>query len=226
MEVFFNELSCNPLSSNSVHAKNKIKNLLLTLKALRKDDFNIMRTSTSIYTLNLSSDYTFTHFLNDQTVSRDLKSLFMGVTKTPYIEDDNSNEAEVFVLTNFKTKGIHNEELTPEGIAAAYVFNSPTISFAGNVHWERDLIPLLMTLNISNDNIYSENIVNVYSESSVSSIAFKTWLNYLNSGIQLNSKENILKVFSPDKFDFDPRAINEIISWYYDDKRFLIRIRI
>lgn len=134
MEVFFNELSCTPLSANSKEAKEKIINLLLTLKALSNDGFNVMRTSSNIYSLELASDYTFAHFCNDPSVSRDLKLLLMGVTKTPYIEDVNSYEAEIFVLTDFKTKGTNDEDLSPEGIASAFVFNSPTISLAGNVH--------------------------------------------------------------------------------------------
>ncbi|MBK8342938.1 MAG: hypothetical protein IPL12_06155 [Bacteroidetes bacterium] len=95
MEVFFNELSCTPLSANSKEAKEKIINLLLTLKALSNDGFNVMRTSSNIYSLELASDYTFAHFCNDPSVSRDLKLLLMGVTKTPYIEDVNSYEAEI-----------------------------------------------------------------------------------------------------------------------------------
>lgn len=225
MEVFFNELSCTPLAANSVEAKAKIINLLLTLKALKNDGFNVMRTSANIYSMELASDYTFIHFFNDPSVSRDLKTLFMGVTKTPYIEDDNSYEAEVFVLTTFKTKGENQEDLSPEGIASAYAFNSPTISIAGNIHWERDTIPLFIMPNDAKGNFYLENILNVFSESSVAGKPFRDWLNSLVSGIQLNSKENILKVFPSNQFAFDTRAINEIISWYYDDKRFLIRIK-
>jgi toxin YoeB len=225
MEVFFNELSCTPLSTNSEGAKEKIINLLLTLKALKNDGFNVMRTSVNFYSIELASDYTFTHFFNDTTISRDLKLLLKGVTKTPYIEDDNSYEAEIFVLTNFKTKGENNEDLSPEGIASAYIFNSPTISIAGNIHWERDTITLTIMPNDTNGNFNLENIPNVFSELSVAGNSFRKWLSYLISGIQLNSKENIIKVFPSNQFAFDTRAINEIISWYYDDKRFLIRIK-
>ena len=78
MEVFFNELSCTPLSANSKEAKEKIINLLLTLKALRNDGFNVMRTPTNFYSLQLADDYTFAHFFNDPSVSRDIKLLFKG----------------------------------------------------------------------------------------------------------------------------------------------------
>ena len=225
MEVFFNELSCTPLSENGEGAKEKIINLLLTLKALRNDGFNVMRTSVNFYSMELASDYTIAHFFNDPTVSRDLKLLFKGITKSPYIEDDNSYETEVFVLTDFKTKGENNEDLSPEGIASAYVFNSPTISIAGNAHWERDSIPLTITPNDANGSFYLENIPNVFSESSVAANPFRNWLNSLVSGIQLNSEENIIKVFPSNKFAFDTRAINDIISWFYNDKRFIIRIK-
>lgn len=224
MEVFFNELSCAPLSENIEGAKDKIINLLLTLKALRKLDFNVMRTSVNFHTNELAPDYTFGHFFDDVSISRDLRLLFMGVIKTPYIEDDNSYETEIFVLNDFMTKGENNEELSPEGIASAYVFKSPAISIAGNVHWERDYIPLNVIPNNSMAGFYLENIPNVYSEASVAGDSFRDWLNSLVPEVHLNCKENIIKMFPTNQFLFDKRAIDDIISWYYDDKRFLIRI--
>ena len=225
MEVFFNELSCTPNAANGEAAKAKIINLLETLKALRKDGFNVMRTSENFYSLELASDYTFTHFFNDPTVSRDLKILFKGVTKNPYIEDAESYEAEIFVLSDFATKNENNTDSSSEGLATAYIFNSPTISLIGSVHWEKDSIPLTIKANDDKENPLIVAIPNLYSVKNVVGTYFRTWLQSLVGGIQLNSEINIAKVFQPDKFSFDSRAINDIISWYYDDKRFIIRIK-
>ena len=225
MEVFFNELSCTPNAADSEAAKAKIINLLETLKALRNDGFNVMRASENFYSLELAEDYTFTHFFKDPTVSRDLKILFKGVTKNPYIEDTNSYEAEIFVLSDFVTKNEKNEDVAPEGIAIAYVFNSPTISLIGNVHWETDSIPLSITANDDKENPSTVDIPNLYSAEKVAGEYFRKWLQSLVDGIQLNSEINIAKVFPLERFSFDTRAINELISWYYDDKRFIIRIK-
>jgi len=225
MEVFFNELSCNPNAVDSDAAKVKIIHLLETLKALRNDGFNVMRVSENFYSLELAADYNFTHFFNDPTVSRDLKILFKGVTKNPYFKDSNSYEAEIFVLSDFTTKDENGFYTSPEGLATAYVFNSPVLSLTGNVHWQTDSIPLTITTKDDKENPTIVDIPNLYSVKNVAGTYFRTWLQFLVDGIQLDSDVNIEKVFPPERFSFDTRAIKELISWYYDDKRFIIRIK-
>ncbi len=56
-------------------------------------------------------------------------------------------------------------------------------------------------------------------------LSVKATLLALYDGIQLNCEANIALVFSPDKFEFDTRAVNELLSWYHDDKRFIIRVK-
>jgi toxin YoeB len=225
MEVFFNELSCTPVAPNKVEARNKIIKLLETLKSIREDGFNVMRTAENFYTLHLSNDYTFVDFFNDPSVNRDLKTLFKGVTKRPYLEDDTSLEAEMFILSQFHTQDENGDAISPEGLAIAYVSNSPAISLTGNVHWEREFIPLSITYNDDKEHPITENVVNVHSETSIKAEHFRTWLKSLVDGIQLDREENIVKVFPSDKFSFEARASKDLISWYYDDKRFIVRIK-
>lgn len=225
MEAFFNELSCSPQALNIAEAKNKILKLLETLKSMRKDGFNVMRSAESFYMLHISEDYTFIDFFNDPSVNRDLKILFKGVTKRPYLEDDSSLEAEMFILSQFNTLDENGTATSPEGLAIAYVSNSPVISLTGNPHWERESIPLSITSNNDVENPIQESIVNVHSPDSVEAGYFRAWLKSLIDGIQLDREENIAKVFPPDKFSFEIRASKELISWYYDDKRFVTRIK-
>ena len=225
MEIFFNELSCQPLAADSETATLKIITLLETLKQLRKDSFNIMRTSEYFYSLELATGYSVAQFFNDPTISRDLKTLLKGVAKKPYLEDETLYEAEIFILSDFKTKNEVGVDISPEGLATAYVFNSPVISLTGHSHWQRDFIPITITPNDDKENPIVANITNVYSVESISGKPFRDWLQSLTEGIQLNSEANIALIFSPDKFEFDTRAVKELISWYHDDKRFIIRIK-
>lgn len=225
MEVFFNELSCHPFAANSPAAKSKIITLLETLKQLRKDSFNIMRASNNFYSLEIAPDYYFTNFFSDPSISRDLKTLFKGVVKAPYIEDDTSYEAEIFILSDFETQNHEGDDVSPEGLASAFVYSSPTVSLTGHSHWQRDLIPIIITSDDDKDNPITENIHNVYSATSVAGKPFIDWLQSLTDGIQLNNEKNILLVFPADRFEFEARAMRELISWYYDDKRFIIKIK-
>ena len=82
-----------------------------------------------------------------------------------------------------------------------------------------------VTINDTPLVIKSENILNVHSSNCVNEIAFKDWLSYLNPSITLNSEENIYKVFPASQYQFEGKAIKDIISWFYDDKRYLIRVK-
>lgn len=73
MEIFYNELSNRPLAGNQEDARSRILELLNTMKNLREYDINIMRTHNGFYAEYLSEDYTFSNFLSDSSVSRDLK---------------------------------------------------------------------------------------------------------------------------------------------------------
>lgn len=81
-------------------------------------------------------------------------------------------------------------------------------------------------INTENEPISKQvNILNLYSSGCVNQTAFKNWLNYLNPVIQLNSVVNIYQVFPAEKYQFDNEAIQDIISWFYDDKRYLNRVK-
>lgn len=222
MEIFFNELSCAPVAGSEDAAKAKVLTLLETLKVLRQDGFNVMRASGNIFELELSANYTITNFFNDPSISGDLKTLLRGVIKRPFIEDDNTYEAEIFVLSGFTTKDENDNDLSPEGLAVAYLYNSPSISLSGSAHWQMEWIALTVT---TNGNTFTEKVVNVHSPESVGANYFRQWLKNLVEKTELNSKVNVAKVFSPDHFSFDQRAIDDILSWYHNDRRFLVRIR-
>jgi len=224
MEIFYNELSREPIADNKEEARQKIITLLKTLKILREKDINIMRTHDGFYADIIAPDYSFSDFYNDPLVSNMLKILLRTVAVNPFIYDEDSYEAEVFVMNNFSVDNHLQQQVCSEGLACAHIFNSPVISLSGHVHWEKDYLPLTIQEPSNGENKYVKDIPNVYSSASILSNAFITWYDSLTKSIQLNTEENIYKLFPKEKFDFENKAINDIISWYYDDKRFLLRI--
>jgi len=223
MELFFNELSLQPQCLDDFEARAKIITFLEAMKAIHEYDFNILRTHDGFYADNLGNGYTFLDFLNDPLIKRDLKTLFQSIVRNPFIVDDDTYEAEAYVLNSFSTTNIFNQMVAPEGIAIAYIFESPTFSLSGHPKWESNTIPL--TITNSQGQIFTEDIVNICNIQSINSQTFTNWLACLTEDIQLNSEENIQNVFPPIRFQFDRRAISDIISWYYDDRRYLARIR-
>ncbi|HRP16519.1 MAG TPA: Txe/YoeB family addiction module toxin [Ginsengibacter sp.] len=225
MEIFYNELSNRPLAANQEGARKRIIGILETMKSLREYDINVMRTHNGFYAEQLSEDYSFGSFFGDTSVSMDLKILLRTIVANPFIEDDESYEAEQFLTNTFTTNNQDNEEVSPEGLASAFVFHSPTISLSSHQHWRKNLLLLHVTKTDDSHTTTQYEILNLYSSECVNQTAFQSWLSYLNPPIELNSEENIYKVFPSVKFQFDNKAIQDIISWFYDDKRYLIRVK-
>lgn len=225
MEIFYNELSNHPLAANQEEAKSRIIILLETMKSLREYDINIMRTHDSFYAELLSSDYSFSNFFGDPSVSMDLKILLRTIVANPFIEDPDTYEADIFITNTFNTQNYNNEVVSPEGLACGFVFNSPVISIDSHAYWRKSYLPLTVIPDGSPELVANHDILNLYSSNCINNAAFKGWISYLNPPVELNSQKNIYKVFSATQYQFEVKAIDDILSWFYDDKRYLIRVK-
>lgn len=223
MEIYFNELSVMPKCLNDAEARDKIINMLETMKALKDYDFNVLRTHDNFYAEELFNGYSFSSFIIDPVVKDNLKLLLRSIVKNPFIADDDSQEAEMFISNQFETFDHTGIMTTPEGIAISYVCEMPTISISGFPLWDSNLISLYVTDTISNTTIIND-IINISSPNSLSNNEFLNWIKSITEEVKLNSYENIIKMFPAEKFEFDQRAIDDILTWYYDDKRFILKI--
>lgn len=225
MEIFFNELSILPKVNSIDSARQKITILLETMKSLKEFDFNVLRTHDNFYGENLGSGYTFSSYINDPDVSNVHKLLLRTIVKNPFIADEDSLEAEMFVNNKFETINHSGDTVKPEGIAISYVHEVPTISLSGFPLWDEEFF-YLNVINSSDNSVLSEKIINISKPNSFeTNTQFIDWFKSITIDVQLNSYENIIKIFPTEKYEFEARAINEIISWYYDDKRYVLRIK-
>lgn len=224
MQIFFNEISIKPVAITEEDARQKIYNLLETMKKLKDYDFNVLRTHNDFFAEDLGNGYTFSSFINDPNVRQDIKLLLRTLVKNPFIIDDDSYEAEMFISREFETMNHLGNRVSPEGLAVAYLNSLPCLSISGHSFWETPLLSLNIN-DITTQEAISENIINLYSPQITEDSPFIDWLKSISEEIALNSLENIYKVFSPDRYSFDNKAIDDILSWYYNDKRFLVRIK-
>src|SRR5690554_7681680 len=103
MEIYFNELSIFPKASTEDESKEKIIQLLYLMKVLREYDITILRTYDGFYSEDLGENYNLSSFLNDSSVSVELKTLLMTIVRNPTIDDIESNEADIFLNTKYET---------------------------------------------------------------------------------------------------------------------------
>lgn len=217
MEVFFNELSLLPVCNSKDDAIIRIKTLLGTMKELRKLDYTVLRTHHKFLIEEITTNYTFSDFLHDNTINRDLKILLQSIIKSPFIVDD-SEEENLFILNQFSTTDHNEVDIIPEGLATAFVYQEPTISLNNHSVWQKT--PLKLIVTPENISAYTIEITNFWSIGSVVS-----WTQQLTNEIPLNSIENIERVFSPNEYQFGEKAMNELINWYYDDIRYQKKIK-
>lgn len=223
MEIYFNELSIKPTAQTVEESKERVFELLRVMQLLRQNDINVLRTYEGFYAEDLGCNYSFSSFLNDVTVKRDLKILLQSIIKNPCIPEIDSYEAEMFVNTKYETKNHLAQYVSPEGIAISFINIVPTLSLIDFHYWQNTTLELRVYDNNALPTV--ENVLNISSLISFQSNDFIEWVKSITVEIDLNSYENIIKVFPEDKYEFDTKAIDDIISWFYDDKRFLVRIK-
>lgn len=224
MEIFFNELSILPVANSVDLARQKVTTLLETMKCLKEFDFNVLRTHDNFYGENLGSNYTFSSFINDPDASPVHKLLLRTIVKNPFLADEDSVEAEMFINNKFESVNHSGSTAIPDGIAFSFIHEVPTISLTGFPLWEEELLDLKI-INTKENTISFEKVINISNPNSLkTNFQFNDWFKSITVEVQLNSYENIIKVFPTEKFEFEPRAINEMINWCYDDKRYLNRI--
>lgn len=153
-----------------------------------------------------------------------MKILLQSNIKNPCIPEIDSYEAEMFVNTRFKTLNHFSQYVEPEGIAISFINEVPTLSLVGFQQWENSTLQLNVFIE-NNELPTHENVINISSVNSINSNEFQEWIKSITDEIGLNSYENIVIAFPIEKYEFDTKAIDDILSWYYDDKRFLKKIK-
>ena len=214
MDVFFNELSFRPLGSSDEMGQDHLITLLQTIKSLhlKEKSFGRMRIPVGFFANELAPEYTVNHFLADNRIRTDIRTALLTVARKPYdyFGEDEADESERFVSSAFRTLNHLDGEESPEGIAAAYLFRSPSISLGSHDHWKRILFQLTRTPDEGDESTVS--VCNLSSPGSIAHPSFESWLKQESKQIPLNSADNISQRF-PD-FIFQPRAIQDIITWY------------
>jgi len=223
MEGFFNELSISPKSNEVEVSRQRVYALLETMKALKVHNFNVLRSHANFYAEDLGEDYTVSKFISDPAVRKEVRTLLMSIVKSPFITDDYGDKAEAFVTKSFSTTNHLGQRVQPEGLAVAYLYDSPTISLTSSKKWAHIQLELVIGPG-STDQSETVQILNLSSPASLENPVFTDWINSTAVPIQLDSLDAFSSFFSPGLFVFEPRANKDILEWYNENKRTQARI--
>lgn len=162
MELMFNELSVIPYSANKYHAIERMKLFAKTFKKSMDFGFKRIRSDVSVSEILLSDDYTVHSWLIDSAVSLELKSFMFGSIITPFINDEDGQVEEAFIEAEYFYKRNEAEKITCLGLAAAHLYELPTISLNTSAEWQSNLLPIIVKKDETSEDYH---IPNVFDES-------------------------------------------------------------
>lgn len=215
MESVLNELSVIEMAASEAEARQKMIELLELQKVLNEYKFNRLRLpNKKFFLVNLSEGYTLNNWLNDASVSRTLKTLFMGIKAYPYFEElDEDAENQFITSTYYLNEPDHpsnNSEV--DGLADAYLRNTLAISFLTHFVWEKCIVSIndknenLDVIHASSENCLNKNFKEWYKKRNrppLNSYADVDLWFPLNAGLQLSnkSKDDLIYWYQQNQMD-------------------------
>lgn len=186
MELLFNELSIHPLSGNQYTANEKMKVFSEAVAVARKNGFRNIRSHYAAYQIKLSEHYNLHDWLNNKSVSEIYRNTLYGMIIQPFInEDDKEVETEYLESEYFfedEPGGVAKTECL--GLASAYLYETPAISFASLSVWENKILQIIIkngdvfstgnVLNISKKESFAENEIIAFIEDQTEIVLEKT----------------------------------------------------
>lgn len=140
MDFIFNELCLQNFAPDIHSGKSSMNNLLQVCKKGNDLGMSKLAVRPDFYTQILLEGYSIMDWLNDETVSRILKDLLLGIVRQPYIDDSDSLIEERFILSNAYLS--NEEEIVVEGLAIAYLYKTIAISLDSSEKWNVDEMSL------------------------------------------------------------------------------------
>lgn len=162
MELMFNELSVEPHSVNKYEAIEKITLFAKTFKKSRDFGFKHIRSDVSVSEINLADNYTVHSWLMDrENVSPELKGFMFGSIITPFINEEDAPVEKAYIEAAYYYKKNETEKVSCLGLAAAYLYELPSISLNTSDEWQRNSLPIIVEKGRSENH----QIPNVFDES-------------------------------------------------------------
>lgn len=146
MELIFNELSENPLSSDVNNAKLKMATIIKTLVKSKENGFKKLRSSSYSNEIQLSEGYSMHDWLSDQTVSRTSRDFIASILIHPFIIENDVIVENQYLKKNycFEDKKYKINRIECYGLASAYLYQTLSISFSGFPLWEMTKLNLIL----------------------------------------------------------------------------------
>lgn len=157
----FNELSTNPLSKDKYEANTKVTEFVKTLGTARKNGFDKIRSEFSAFQIKLSPDYSLRDWLNDSSVSKELKDFLFGTIVTPFINEDDEDIGDNYIESYYYFENDDKTKVECLGLTAAFLYDTLSISFNSDPIWRNNQLSIIVH---QDETTTQEQVSNVFSK--------------------------------------------------------------
>ena len=161
MELMLNELSVKPYSLGKCEANTKMKAFALTMKKARENGFKRIRSDHDVSEVILANGYSLHNWLTDKDSPKDYKDFLFGIIVKPFIKEEDEKIEDAYISSDFYYLQDKDTKLKCLGLAAAYLYERPSISFNSSIEWQKNQLNIYIE---NGDNITETKVLNVFSE--------------------------------------------------------------
>lgn len=226
MESVLNELSVENMAADSQEARNHVDKFIELCKKLNTEfGFNKLRLpNEQFFQVELAPSYSLNDWLIDDSVSRDRKTLLLGLSAFPFFGDLSLALEDQFGFSEFVLNEPEHpaHEMKVDGLADAYIRNTLAVSFCSHNVWLKCRISLKM--RTENDPGIEEKEIEIIHSSCCENCLgeeFQDWLKKRNRP-PLNSNADVDIWFPVTEYDLTEKAKKDLIYLYQNNFHKLI----
>ncbi len=218
MELVCNELSFFPLANDKHIAEKRFETILRTFKEARqKYGFTHIRFPLNYSAQKITLSQTLFEWVS--TISNhSLKSLIVGIFKSPYIDDLDELEVNFFLESTYslseENSPVNN---SPFGLPIAYIKSVPSISFDSHFFWRNKKIQVVKSEKHKPENSLF-HVHNICLSSDLDSNELNEWRElsfpkFLKTEVHLRNYLGYIKY----KSVFRPAFLEQLYDWKHND---------
>jgi hypothetical protein len=166
MELLLNELSMIPFAGSRHQAITRMKYFAYAVKKAKEKGFTVVRSHCSVSEIIIAEEYSLHGWFNDKVVSKELKDYLYGIITPPFISEDDGEIEDNYLAARYYFEDTENNIERQEclGLAAAYLYQLPAISFQSSDAWTKIKLPVII---VDHEQETQESVFNIFEESSL-----------------------------------------------------------
>ncbi len=218
MELVFNELSTGPKRPDRTLADLHMHDFITTYKSAHGCGYNRIRFPLRLHEINIAEGYNLSQWLNSNA-SKTHKDLLLSAYRYPFIEDSDTPQIEGFLEANFYVMGV-----ACQGLAAAYLYGTLSISLQGNIEWEKNILRLTRQIdaqvaeefdvnNVFSAKCFEQNAISEFVANRTPVVLIKTPMKPAQKPVHLRDDHgnDVLKPFAA-KLKLSPFVVSVVNS--------------